>query len=133
MTEQRRSTDQPESKKDSRRIRRIAIIAAVAVAVGFAAAGFAFYLNAGRTDDVAQLAQQIQDERAANTLRACRDVNQRHDDTIRALDELLKRAGRSASREQVERSRASTVLLIDALAPKRDCKRLVARQVGSSG
>lgn len=75
---------------------------------------------------------QINNERAANVLRSCREVNQRHDNTIRALDELLKRADRQATPEQIERSRASTTLLIDALAPKRSCDLLVRQQVGTN-
>lgn len=125
MTQQRRSTDHPDSKRARRKVVVVAVVAAVAVMLAFAAAGFALWLNAGRT-------QQIQDERAANILRSCQEQNQRHDAAIRALDQLIAKAQTTAGPAQVERmrqSRASTVLLIDALAPMRDCPALVTRQV----
>lgn len=86
-----------------------------------------FVLNASRVD-------QINRERAANIARSCREVNERHDATIRELDRLfavrLRGADSQSERKRAQESRDGTVLLIDALAPRRDCARLVALQVG---
>jgi hypothetical protein len=76
---------------------------------------------------------KIQGERARNVQDNCEQVNQRHDNTIVALDGVLDQARKTAGpaqRKQIQQSRAATVLLIDALAPKRDCNALVRRQVG---
>jgi esterase/lipase len=83
-----------------------------------------------------RLAQQIQDERARNVRDNCEQVNERHDNTVATLDGLLARARKGASpqqRKQIQQSRASTLLLIDALAPRRDCEALVRQQVGPDG
>lgn len=76
---------------------------------------------------------QINQERASNIERSCREVNQRHDDTIKALDRVLERRLRDpvtpAERVRIRASRESTVLLIEALAPNRPCDQLVAEQV----
>src|SRR5262245_9089180 len=74
---------------------------------------------------------QINKERARNTFNACAELNERHDDSIKALDTLLAKALKKDPKRkaQIETSRASTVFLINALVPKRDCKALVAKQV----
>lgn len=77
---------------------------------------------------------QVQQERANATRRNCVEVNGRHDNTVRVLDRVLNRAGQDltpAQRRDLEQSRAATILLIDALAPRRDCDDLVQRTVGS--
>lgn len=93
-------------------------------------------------------------ERTHNILASCRDTNQRHDDTVAALNRtMLKRltgqkvplslpdgkvrAELAAAlkradpplRRQAQQGLASTVLLIDALSPHRDCAALARRQV----
>ena len=75
---------------------------------------------------------RVNDERARNVERNCSDVNARHDAALEGLDIVLGRARVGASPErlrQIEQSRASTLLLIQALTPKRDCAALAARQV----
>lgn len=59
MALRRRITDQPESKRSRRHVTLVAILAAVAVALAFAAAGVALWLNSSRTSDVAHLARQV--------------------------------------------------------------------------
>jgi len=97
----------------------------------------------------------IQDERADAIMRTCEDQNHRHDRTTATLDRLLlervlrrrvapgapaaevtyrllaelKRAP-SPLRMRLVVSRASTQLLIDALAPRQDCEARVQRFVG---
>jgi coenzyme F420-reducing hydrogenase beta subunit len=75
--------------------------------------------------------QQIQDERAANIRRNCEDVNDRHDETIMRLRALVESMPAGARRSRAEQGMAGSVALIDALAPKRDCDRLVRQQVPS--
>lgn len=64
------------------------------------------------------LSGQIQDQRFVAVRSNCLDVNQRHDDTIEKLDGLIAKLP-AAQRERAKTSRAGTVLLINALAPKR--------------
>lgn len=88
----------------------------------------------GRANDREQIAA-IQAERVANIRNACEQQNARHDETISTLDRLLDRRlhGLTAEqRAQAEQSRAATVLLIEALAPKRDCEQVVESSTGSS-
>lgn len=108
------------------------LLAAFAIAGAFFAAGYALWSNASRTDDTARLAQQIQDERAANILRACREVNQRHDATIHQLNVLVNAIPDKDRRARARQNIAGTVALINALAPKHNCEALVDRQVDTS-
>ena len=98
--------------------------------------------------------QAINAERTHNILASCRDTNQRHDDTVAALDRTMLerltgekvplslpdrkvRAELAAAlkkadpplRRQAQQGLVSTVLLIDALSPHRDCAALARRQV----
>jgi hypothetical protein len=76
--------------------------------------------------------QAIQAERARNVRANCLDTNGRHDRTIATLDRRLQVAVRRAPPAQARQIRASrefTVALINALAPRRDCERLVKLQV----
>lgn len=80
--------------------------------------------------------EEIQAERTSNILRLCQDQNKRHDDTVTNLDSLLalakvKYANNPAKLEQIRESRASTISLIDALAPKNDCAAILRQQVPS--
>ena len=93
-------------------------------------------------------------ERTHNILTSCRQTNQRHDDTVAALDRTMLerltgekvplslpdrkvRAELAAAlkkadpplRRRAQQGLASTVLLIDALSPHRDCTDLARRQV----
>jgi Flp pilus assembly protein TadB len=90
-----------------------------------------FYLrgqDAARADEAKRLAAAIQASRLESVARSCRQDNDRHDATMHELDkrlaELLTHAS-PARRAQILSSRASTIALINALAPKRDCSRAV--------
>lgn len=91
-------------------------------------AGLALIKTSATSDDAKALAVQIQQERARNIRLGCEQQNQRHDDTIRALDRLIALVPASG-RARAEQGRAGTLLLINALAPKRDCVALVRNQV----
>lgn len=76
------------------------------------------------------LAQQdtlnkIQQSRVEIGRESCRAQNDRHDATIRKLDELVAALPPGPRKRQAEESRAGTVQLIEALAPRRDCGALV--------
>ena len=61
----------------------------------------------------------IQQQRADTIWSDCVMTNQAHDNTIRALDQIIAELP-ADQRAEAEASRDSTVLLIEALAPKRD-------------
>lgn len=132
MSDQRRSTDTTHAKR-----RRLGTLLAGAVgALGLAGLVIALAVSLSvrddRVDDVARLAQQIQQSRRESVLSTCRETNLRHDRTIRALDRVLEAASRNATvdeRRDLQQRRASTVLLIAALAPKQNCKRRADRLV----
>jgi len=69
--------------------------------------------------------QRVQQSRVEVTRTNCLAQNNRHDATVRKLDQLIADIPPGARRRRAERGRASTVALIDALAPKRDCKAVV--------
>lgn len=99
------------------RLRRWIVIVAVFAALGMIA-GAGGMISGQRT------VQQIQREREVAIRVNCEDVNRRHDRTIRQLDALLAVRLRGASareRERLRASRQTTVLLIEALTPKREC------------
>lgn len=73
---------------------------------------------------------QTQDERAASILRECNAQNARHSATVAELKSIVARAEAKAPpvrRGQIEASVSSTLLLIDALAPYRDCQHVLAK------
>lgn len=95
---------------------------------------------AGRADELskqnkttaahaAALAREVADQRRESIRGSCEDSNTRHDRTIATLDRLLRRVP-PAERQQARARRASTILLIDALAPKRDCEKVVQEATG---
>lgn len=134
MGPNRRATDVP----DARNRRRKTLLWGALGAIGFALL-------------VAMIVFQqhtIQQSREYTILRSCQESNDRHDQTFARLDRLLlvrvtresvdasiepkvveRRLIRAvaalppAERVRVEQSRASTRLLIDALSPKRDCRK----------
>lgn len=74
--------------------------------------------------------QAIQQNRISLVTQQCRDQNRKHRKTIHELDVLIRRAERGVSRkrrEAIRASRASTVLLIDAFEPHRNCRLVVDR------
>lgn len=105
------------------------LVAAIVVAVPALPLAAAYVSTT--LSDTADLAAQIQQSRREATLSSCAEQNDRHDQTIATLDRLLaaavKRDPGQAAR--LKQSRASTVLLINALAPRRDCQKRAQRLV----
>jgi hypothetical protein len=79
------------------------------------------------SNKASDLAQAIQRQRVSQARDNCLDENARHKNTVDTLDGLIADLP-AARRKQAEASRQFTVLLIDALAPVRDCD-LVAKAV----
>lgn len=71
----------------------------------------------------------IQKERSRSVFRSCRDQNQRHADAINALYSLLKKSGVPQKRRKAAAKPAVT--FINALAPHRNCYKLLQRTVPS--
>lgn len=71
-------------------------------------------------------ATQIQQSRKAYVLSTCTDQNMRHDRTIATLDQEIA-ALPPTERKGAQTSRAGTVALIDAVAPKQDCAAVVSK------
>jgi len=63
---------------------------------------------------------EIQESR----MELCLATNERHDATIRTLDELIRKLP-ADRRARARENRTSTVALLEAIAPRRDCKALV--------
>lgn len=81
-----------------------------------ALAAFTYYLDQDQTGE-------IQDQRRDTIITACQEQNARHDATLEQLDVLISKIPKSDPRhDRAQQSRASTALLIDALAPVRDCE-----------
>lgn len=90
----------------------------------------AAWIAGSRVNNTSEFAREIQRQRVESIRMSCEDTNRRHDRTIATLDALLvKRVKTAGRRERVKlkASRASTVALIEALAPKRDCAELIRR------
>ncbi|MEJ7784749.1 MAG: hypothetical protein WKF96_08100 [Solirubrobacteraceae bacterium] len=84
------------------------------------------------TQSVRDLAVAIQESRLDGIRRNCVDQNRRHDATVRTLDSNIAKLPPGDRRTRAKLSRDSTVLLIDALAPRRDCDVVVQRaRIGS--
>lgn len=92
----------------------------------------------GLVHDNQARARQIQQERARSIRANCKDSNDRHDNSIAALDTVLHDylakkppAQRPALRKQLEAARQQNILLINALVPKRNCAQVVRGAVGN--
>lgn len=72
----------------------------------------------------------IQAERARSIRMSCEDQNRRHDSTIKTIDKLISKLPPDR-RAAAKSSRASTILIINALAPKQNCNYLVKNLVSS--
>jgi hypothetical protein len=77
--------------------------------------------------DLGDQVSAIDESRRQAILVTCAETNERHDNTIAALDALIAMAPPGPRRERARASRASTVLLIDALVPKYDCEQRAQR------
>jgi hypothetical protein len=73
-------------------------------------------------------ADRIQQNRVSIAANSCRDQNQRHDNTLVALNQVLQQARKSEgiSSQQAQQSQSQTTLLINALAPHQNCQTVVA-------
>ena len=115
----------PERAGGIRLIRIVLVCLACGVVMNTAGVVTTFFLNADRVD-------QINRERLQNVTRNCEDVNARHDRAVRTVEQILgprlEKAG-PVERRRLEASRETTVLLIEALTPKRDCVALAREQV----
>lgn len=80
-----------------------------------------------------QLSQATAADRKASLIAFCAATNETHHNTIRRLDQILRAAEKREPqhRRTIQASRASTVLLINALAPERNCVRYVNSQTKS--
>lgn len=85
-----------------------------------------------RTADNRTLIRSQELQRAEITYTTCIDQNGRHDKTIGRLDELLGKAAKDhpESAEALKQTRASTIFIIEALAPHQNCKQLVVDRFG---
>lgn len=76
--------------------------------------------------------KNIQDSRRTSIKEQCKDQNSRHDHVITALDVALAprlKQGNPKQDAAILQRRVSTILLIDALAPKQDCDQVVKERV----
>lgn len=73
---------------------------------------------------------QIQDSRRDGVRISCREQNERHDSVIVTLDSLIADMPAGERRDRAQQSRAATVLLLEALAPRRDCEQRTRQLVG---
>jgi hypothetical protein len=115
--------------RDSRK-NVIVALAAAGLAIAFAVGLLVHEVAVSSETAVSakNLAEQIQRERARNIRSGCVESNARNRNTKRELDRLISELP-ARRRERAQASSAGTRLLIDALAPVRDCDSLVERQV----
>ena len=66
----------------------------------------------------------IQENRVNFIRERCLNQNKRNRDTIRTLNNLLKKLPPGERRDRAKQNRPGTILLINALAPVRDCKKI---------
>lgn len=86
-----------------------------------------FDVSFSATERNAEVAAAIQKERARATLVACEAQNARHERLLVAFDPLLNTTGGSAAERR--QGRQFVRLLADAIAPHRNCAKVVARSV----
>lgn len=109
----------------------IMIVAILAILLT-TAIGVAGQINNGaRIDDNEAAIEQIQTIRHDAIVQTCTETNQRHDNTIAALKKLSQeRLADDPTPREAEEIRSSlgpTIILINALVPKRDCERRAAK------
>lgn len=75
------------------------------------------------------LSHDIQQQRADAIWADCVKTNTAHDKTIAALDRVIAGIPDPARRRAAQESRPGTVLLIDALAPVRNCSLKLGKAV----
>jgi hypothetical protein len=107
------------------RVMAVAVVAAFALFVG--AVVQATQSNRDDAQSAAAVAAQIQAERRRAAREDCVETNRRYHDTIATLDRLIEEAP-PERKQRARESRASTVLLIEAMLPKRNCDLHVRRR-----
>lgn len=82
------------------------------------------------------LLAQFKETRKEFVRDSCLAQNKRHDNTIAKLNTLsaksIKQRKTATGRKRAEDGRVATIGLIDALAPKQNCKKLAAVSVGDA-
>lgn len=85
----------------------------------------------------ALLFTRLDDQRKAETqsrvnitYNACAEQNERHDKTLVQLDKLIEKIPQPAQRERAKKNINGTKALIEALAPRHDCLRLIKDRFG---
>jgi uncharacterized protein YpuA (DUF1002 family) len=115
--------------------RRITWLLTFVLLILFAVGASTFYLRGAdqsRANEAKTLALRIQESRVESVLNQCHEDNQRHNNTINRLDAQLRELERlhPANAARYRQSRAFTVTLIEALAPKRDCAKRARQLAG---
>jgi hypothetical protein len=108
------------------RVRRWMVVAVMAAMVALPAGAWVIGTQTAENRD---LIQAIQAERTRNVLQNCVDTNRRHDLTIRRLHQLVNELPPGPRKVRAVQGMAGSIALIDALAPRRQCKALARRQV----
>jgi hypothetical protein len=101
--------------------RRTYGVLAVVAAVSFACGGVSVYL----IGEDAKRGHEIQEQRVNAALTVCRDQNRRHDRTIGRLDIAIRRIKDPAEHARALANRRASSYIISALAPHRNCRRVV--------
>lgn len=88
--------------------------------------GFGFILR-----ELANQANEIQAQRRETVFRSCQEQNQRHDATIAEFRKIESAAIEKAPQREalIHQSVAASLRLVETLAPKRSCYKLVALSV----
>lgn len=109
------------------RLRRFFARALIAFAViGFssalALAGYGYLLRQQH-----KTTNQIQAQRRESIMRACTEQNVRHNATLKVIDQLLDDAAKKNPKQKkvLAEARTQNMLLINALTPLQNCKKLV--------
>jgi hypothetical protein len=84
-----------------------------------------FYLITHQQHEIAKQTSVIQQQRYATVFASCEDQNGRHDHTIKVLNAIITKLETAnltkKQKRQLRVSARDNILLINALAPKRDC------------
>lgn len=86
-----------------------------------------------RIADNKQAIERLGEQKDSLIYKGCIEVNARHDNTIKALDDRIRKLRESGrlSKEaltNLENSRGFTISLINALAPHKNCIKLVKQR-----
>lgn len=97
----------------------------LAVVLAFIVVASSFDRNRSQIDAVSEAANLIQRSRLDGIRSNCEDRNSRNRKTTMRLDALIKALPAGPEKRRAVRNRDGTKLLINALAPVRDCDALV--------